>query len=177
MWVCEIIYHSRLAQIHPWCKYKYISLTHYKKTIKYLITFIHLIQLIVMHKQSWKDVDQPSEHQEVFHRFCVTEGIAAHPALYLTCGCLAYYYGLAGWWSLNELDTEMSSWLWCVVHQGGRVELVWSSASHLTHVNSSNESGLFLGGLFFISRVRGCRPQLAGWLSGRQLKRKAEEWG
>lgn len=102
---------------------------------------------------------------------------ALPPTLLCTCGYLAYYYGLSGWWSLNELDTEMSSWLRCAGHQGGCVELVWSLASHLTHVNSSNESGLFLGGLFFISGVRGRRPQLAGWLSGRQLKRRAEEWG
>lgn len=97
------------------------------------------------------------------------------------CGCLAYYYALSGrlpgWWSLSELDTEISSRLWCVGHQGGRVELVWSSASRLTLVNSSNETGLFLGGLFFISRVRGRRPRLAVsrvW-EGRQLRKRAEE--
>lgn len=92
------------------------------------------------------------------------------------CGCLAYYYGLSGRlpgrWSLSELDTEISSQLWCVGHQGGHVELVWSSASHLTLVNSSNEIGVFLGGLFFISRVRGRRPRLAVCRSER-----ADSWG
>lgn len=90
--------------------------------------------------------------------------LAFHPTL-CTCGCLPYYYGLSGrlpgWWSLSELDTEISNRLWCVGHQGIRVELLWSSASHLTLVNSSNENCLFLGGLFFISRVRGRRPGLA----------------
>lgn len=36
---------------------------------------------------------------------------ALPPTPLCTCGCLAYYYGLSGRWSLNELDTEMSSWL------------------------------------------------------------------
>ena len=125
----------------------------------------------------------PLNPRQVPHRYCVTEGIV--PPHTCTCGCLAYYYGLSGrlpgWWSPSELDSEISSRLWCVGHQGNRVELVWSSASHLTLVNSSNESGLFLSGLFFISRVRGHRPRLAvcrsawadGW--GRGLKKGVRE--
>lgn len=123
---------------------------------------------------SWPSFEQ----QQVPHRCCVTEGIV--PPL-CACGCLAYYYGLSGrlpgWWSLSELDTEISSRLWCAEHQGGRAELVWSSASHLTLVNNSNESGLFLGGLFFIRGVRGRRPRLAGFRiwEGRQLKKGVRE--
>lgn len=82
---------------------------------------------------------------------------------------------LAGGLRMNLIVNEQLA-VMCRASRG-RVELVWSSARHLTHVNSSNESGLFLGGLFFISGVRGRRPRLAGWLSGRQLKRRAEEWG
>lgn len=108
-------------------------------------------------------------------------GHCALPPPPCACGCLAYYYALSGrlpgWWSLSELDTEISSRLWCVGHQGGRVELVWSSASRLTLVNGSNKTGLFLGGLFFINRVRGCHPGPAvSWVrEGSQLRKRVEE--
>lgn len=114
----------------------------------------------------------------------LTEGIVLPPPPQPSlgsCGCLAYYYGLSGrlpgWWSPSELDTEISSRLPCVGHQGGCAELVWSSDSHLTLVNSSNETGLFLGGLFFIRWVRGHRPRLAFFLvrEGRKFRKRADE--
>lgn len=87
--------------------------------------------------------------------------------------------GLLLWsvWQAAWLVVSKWTWYWnqqpAVMCRASR-ELVWSSASHLTLVNSSNESGLFLGGLFFIRGVRGLRtgPALCQVWEGRRLRKR-----